>query len=53
MAKSDRRGTRSKKDQENAARMKALGIIRRTARCPLCYRIIAVPTDRHYYGKVC
>lgn len=53
MAKNDRRGTRSKNDQEAAARMKALGIRRTSARCPLCYRVVAIPMDRHFYGKVC
>lgn len=36
-----------------AAWMKAHGIVRRTARCPICNRIIAVPTTRHFYGGLC
>ena len=48
MAKNDRRGTRSKNDQEMAARMKMLGIRRRTARCCVCYRIVSIPMDSHF-----
>lgn len=38
MSASDRRGSRSKKDQENAARMKKEGIVRKTGQCPMCHR---------------
>ena len=50
MAKNDRRGTRAKSDQEQAARMKALGIRRTTATCPLCYKTVHIPMDYHFYS---
>jgi hypothetical protein len=39
--------------QEAAKRMKEQGIRRKNALCPICYRIVAVPMDRHFYGAVC
>lgn len=35
---------------ETAKRMKEMGIRRKTGLCPVCYRIVAVPMDRHFYG---
>lgn len=48
------RGAASKaKNQMMAQRMKDLGIIRRTARCCICYRIVGIPMDRHFFGGGC
>ena len=48
------RGTSDRlKNQEMAAYMKRQGITRTTGRCPICYSIISIPTDRHFYGTVC
>lgn len=41
------------KNVEMAARMKRLGIRRTTARCPVCYRIVGIPLDRHLFGGNC
>jgi hypothetical protein len=51
---SQARGAATKtKNQEMAQRMKALGIRRTTGLCPLCYRNVAIPMDRHFYGAIC
>lgn len=51
---SQARGAATKaKNQIMAQRMKALGIRRLTARCPVCYRIVALPIDRHLFGGGC
>jgi hypothetical protein len=51
---SQARGQATKaKNQAMAERMKRLGIRRRTARCPVCYRIVAIPMDRHFVGGNC
>lgn len=48
------RGAATKvKNQMMAQRMKDLGIYRKTGTCPLCYRSVAIPMDRHFYGAVC
>lgn len=48
------RGAASKaKNQEMAQRMKALGIRRTRGLCPLCYRYVAIPMDRHFWGALC
>ena len=39
--------------QETAKRMKEMGVRRRTALCPLCYRYVAIPMDRHFTGAIC
>jgi hypothetical protein len=44
---------RSQKDQEMAARMKALGIERETGVCAMCYRVITVDSVRTRYRHVC
>jgi hypothetical protein len=41
------------KNQAMAERMKRLGIRRTTARCPVCYRIVSIPMDRHFVGGNC
>lgn len=33
---------------ETAKRMKEMGIRRKTARCPVCYRIVGIPMDNHF-----
>lgn len=38
------------KNSTMAARMKALGIRRTTAVCPVCYKTVAIPMDRHFFG---
>lgn len=38
---------------EHAKRMKEMGIRRTSGLCPLCYRMVAIPMDRHFYGGVC
>ena len=35
------------KDQSRAADLKARGVVRRTARCPLCYRIVGIDMYAH------
>jgi hypothetical protein len=48
------KGSREKvKNQEMAARMKLLGIRRTSGVCPICYRIVSVPMDRHFFGGIC
>lgn len=42
-----------KKNQEMAERMRKLGIRRKSGRCPICYRIIGIPMDRHFVGGIC
>lgn len=41
------------KNQAMAERMKRLGIKRLTGRCPVCYRIVALPIERHLFGGNC
>ena len=44
------RGTdESKKNSEMAARMKRLGITRKTGKCPICNKEVPVPMDRHLF----
>jgi len=51
---SQARGAATKaKNQMMAQRMKDLRIIRRTARCCICYRIVSIPMDRHFFGGGC
>lgn len=38
---------------EYAKWMKDHGIRRTTTVCPICYRTISVPTDRHFFGGNC
>lgn len=45
--------TRSARDQERAARLKALDIERTTGRCALCYRIITVLSRKSRYTHRC
>jgi hypothetical protein len=48
------RGAATKvKNQMMAQRMKDLGIRRIHGLCPVCYRIVAVPMDRHFFGGNC
>lgn len=53
MATNARGASDRAKNSTMAARMKTLGIIRRTARCPVCYRIVGLPLDRHLFGGAC
>ena len=41
------------KVKQYAAWMKDHFIIRRTARCTVCYKIVAIPMDRHFVGGNC
>jgi hypothetical protein len=41
------------KSAAQAAYMKERGIRRTTGRCCLCYSIIGIPTDRHFFSGVC
>lgn len=43
----------AQKMSEYAKYMKANGIRRRTARCSVCYRIVSIPMDRHFFGGAC
>lgn len=48
------RGAASKaKNQMMAQRMKDLGIRRTSGLCPICYRYVSIPMDRHFYGANC
>lgn len=53
MATSARGAATKAKNQIMAQRMKDLGIKRTSARCPLCYRIVGIPMDRHFFGGGC
>jgi hypothetical protein len=44
---------RRKRDEERAARMKALGIVRTTGRCAVCYRIVTVDSWKSRYTHIC
>lgn len=39
--------------QEAAKRMKEQGIRRKSGLCPLCYRMVSLPMDRHFDGALC
>lgn len=45
--------TRREKDSRNAARMKALGIVRTTGICAACYRAIGVESMKSRYKHIC
>ncbi len=48
------RGAASKaKNQMMAQRMKDQGTRRTSGLCPLCYRMVSIPMDRHFYGILC
>lgn len=53
MATAARGASTKTKNQEMAQRMKALGIKRTTGLCPLCYRMVRIPMDRHFTGAIC
>jgi len=53
MATEARGASNKAKNQQMAQRMKVLGIRRTSAQCPLCYRIVAIPMDRHFFGGLC
>jgi hypothetical protein len=53
MATAARGQSTKAKNQAMAERMKRLGIVRKTGRCPVCYRIVALPIDRHLFGGGC
>ena len=53
MASAGRGQSNKAKNQAMAERMKRLRIIRKTARCTVCYRIVAIPMDRHFFGGGC
>ncbi len=53
MATQARGASNKAKNQEMAARMKMLGIRRKSGLCPLCYHVVAIPMDRHFEGAVC
>lgn len=53
MASAGRGQSNKAKNQAMAERMKRLGIRRTTARCPICYRIVSIPMDRHFVGGNC
>ena len=38
---------------KQAAWMKLKGIMRRTAKCPICYHTVSVPMDGHFSGGTC
>ena len=40
-------------DQERAQRMKALGIVRTTGLCPVCYRMVTVDSWKSRYTHIC
>lgn len=39
--------------RNQASYMKAKGIRRTSGLCPVCYRIVAVPMDTHFFGGRC
>lgn len=41
------KGRLRERNSRNAARMKQLGIERRTCVCPICYRLVRVPFNGH------
>lgn len=53
MAASNRGASTKSKNQMMAQRMKDLGIRRTSGVCPLCYRIVSIPMDRHFFGGLC
>jgi hypothetical protein len=53
MANAARGQSTKAKNQAMAERMKRLGIKRTSGLCPLCYRMVGIPMDRHFFGKVC
>lgn len=53
MATNGRGQSNKAKNQAMAERMKRLGIRRTTARCCVCYRIVSIPLDRHFFGGNC
>lgn len=53
MATNARGASNKAKNSQMAQRMKMLGIRRTTARCCLCYKIVAIPLDRHFFGGNC
>lgn len=55
MAQSEggRKNELKRRNQERAARMKALGIERTTGRCSLCYRIVTVDSRKSTYRHRC
>lgn len=53
MASAGRGQSTKAKNQAMAERMKRLHIVRKTGRCPVCYRIVALPLERHLVGGNC
>lgn len=53
MSNAARGASNRAKNSNMAQRMKTLRIVRSTARCPVCYRIVAIPLDRHLFGGNC
>lgn len=53
MASAGRGQSNKAKNQAMAERMKRLGIRRLTGRCPVCYRIVGLPLERHLVGGNC
>lgn len=49
MSTAARGASTKQKNQAMAERMKKLGIKRTTARCPVCYKIVAIPMERHLF----
>lgn len=49
----DKRNNRRAKDAARAAMMKSLGIVRTTARCGNCYRIITIESTKSRYTHIC
>jgi hypothetical protein len=41
------------KSQAHAEYMKRMGIKRSSGRCPICFNLVGIPMDRHFFGQVC
>lgn len=53
MASAGRGQSNKAKNQAMAERMKRLRIVRTTGRCCVCYKIVSIPIDRHFFGGGC
>jgi hypothetical protein len=53
MATNARGASNKAKNSMMAQRMKTLGIRRTSGLCPICYRMVAIPMDRHFFGGNC
>lgn len=53
MATEQRGKALARKNSERAALMKALGIVRTTGRCAVCYRLIVVDSSKSRYTHRC